>query len=146
MKVFLMSIALVAVFAAPAYADKRTANPASMENCPMQENANVGFNFNSNTSDLDKIKGVMDQKIDEAQAMAKEAGVEKAELQNYNFSIYSNASSGCDGGGSGAGMFNYNGSANFVVTPGDKADEFMTMLQKKGFQANMNVNAYRQCQ
>lgn len=150
----LLFLALIGLFSVPALAEDRAMGTArakaqaEAQECTLQETANVGFNFNGTESDPLQIKAKIDKKIDDARALAKEAGVETLEVQSYNYSVYANNASGgcCEGdcAGSGSG-YQMNGSVNFTVKPAAKAGGFAALLSQKGFNANFNVNAYNQC-
>ena len=42
--------------------------------------------------------------------------------------------------------YQYSGNVSFSVEPCAKASDLMALLAAKGYSANLNVNAYRQCQ
>ena len=114
------------------------------QNCTMQETGNVGVTFNNvMVAKLDRIAAEMDQKIDEVLALAKQAKLTKVEVQSYSYNVYP-VSSGMPAGASVP--YQYNGNVNFAVEPCARASELMSMLAAKGYTANLNVNAYRQCQ
>src|SRR5262245_39029219 len=139
--------ALGVILAGPALAWEKGAvampgNPG--QTCAMQETGQVGVSFNNvMVAKLDRIGAEMDQKIDEITALAKQAGIARMEVQSYNYNVYPVSS----GLAAGANVpYQYNGSVSFAVEPHEKAAALMSLLAGKGYSANLNVNAYRQCQ
>jgi hypothetical protein len=110
----------------------------------MQETGQVGVSFNNvMVAKLERIGAEMDHKIDEVLALAKQAQLTKIEVQSYSYNVYPVSS----GFPPGANLpYQYSGNVSFSVEPCAKASELMSMLAAKGYSANLNVNAYRQCQ
>jgi len=114
------------------------------QTCAIQETGQVGVNFtNVMVAKLDKIGGELDAKIDEVIALAKQSKVQRIEVQSYNYNVYP-VSNGYPAGATVP--YQYNGSVTFAVEPCERASELMSLLVSKGYAANLNVNAYRQCQ
>jgi uncharacterized protein YggE len=132
-------------WAAGAFAwEKGPVSMSNGQNCTMQESGQVGVSFNNvMVARLDRIGAEMDQKIDEVLALAKQAQLSKIDVQSYSYNVYP-VSSGLPAGASVP--YQYSGSVSFLVEPCAKASELMSLLAAKGYSANLNVNAYRQCQ
>jgi uncharacterized protein YggE len=138
-------IALSLAGGAAAWDKRAVAMPGNPgQTCALQETGQVGVSFNNvMVAKLDGIGREMDQRIDEVIAFAKQAQIEKIEVQSYNYNVYP-ASGGYPGS---VGMsYQYNGSVSFSVEPCSRASDLMSLLASKGYAANLNVNAYRQCQ
>lgn len=103
----------------------------------MTENASLNVSFNTVEKDIVAIKAKFDAQIVEIEKAIKDAGITNFELQSKNYGIYPDNANSINSG------FRLNGNANFKITPADKAAELMTALMKKGYQANVNVNSYR---
>lgn len=104
----------------------------------MTENAQISINFNGVEADVALVKTKFDGKMAELEKLLKEAGLEKFEMQSMNYNINPQ-----NYGGSMNSMFQYNGSLSYTILPSDKATSLMAELTKKGFQASVNVSAYR---
>jgi uncharacterized protein YggE len=115
--------------------------------CPMTENSSININFNSQRTGLSQVKNMMNDKIKEVEALAKEAGVDKFELQSMNYSIYTNTPGGydCANDENSCNVYQLNGSMSFTILPSEKGADLMILLQKKGYTAGLNVNMYRSC-
>jgi hypothetical protein len=141
-----IAVLVIAVFwAASASAwEKGRVSTANGQNCTMQETGQVGVSFNNMmVAKLERIGAEMDQKIDEVLALAKQAQLTKIEVQSYSYNVYPVSS----GFPPGANLpYQYSGNVSFLVEPCAKASELMSLLAAKGYSANLNVNAYRQCQ
>ena len=134
------AIALAA--ALPAAAE----DPRPAQKCAFTETGQVGVNFNNVlVTKLDRIGAELDAKIAEISGLAKQAGIAKIDVQSYNYNIYP-VSSGSPNVPGQAIPYQYNGSVMFAVEPSAKASALMSMLAAKGYSANLNVSAYRQCQ
>ena len=138
-------IVIAVFFAAGASAwEKGPVSTANGQSCAMQETGQVGVSFNNVTvAKVDRIGAEMDQRIDEVLALAKQAQLTKIEVQSYSYNAYPVSSSSLP---SANVPYQYSGSVSFSVEPCAKASELMSLLAAKGYSANMNVNAYRQCQ
>ena len=138
-------IVMVVAWATGASAwEKRATAGSNGQTCTMQETAQVGVSFNNvMVAKLDRIGAELDQKIDEVLALAKQAQLTKIEVQSYSYNVYP-VSSGLPAGANVP--YQYSGSVSLAVEPCAKASELMSMLAAKGYTANLNVNAYRQCQ
>lgn len=145
MRKFILFFAVAMLFTAPATADRQAS--VSGEDCPMKEDSYVSVNFNNLKVDMNDAKSILDKKIGELMTLGEEAGI-KPVLQNLNYNIYSSGdgSSCCEGGGClSISSYQANGSANFQMPSAAKASEFTSLLMKKGYQASLNVSAYRNC-
>jgi uncharacterized protein YggE len=140
------AVLVIAVFwTAAAFAwEKGPVSTSGGQKCTMQETGQVGISFNNvMVAKLDRLGAEMDQKIDEVLALAKQARLEKIEVQSYSYNVYPVS----NGSLPGANVpYQYSGNVSFSVEPCAKASELMSLLAAKGYSANMNVNAYRQCQ
>ena len=116
------------------------------QSCAMQEQGQIGVNFNNVVvTDLKALGREMDRRIDELIALAKQSGVQRIEVQSYNYNVYP-VTSGYPPAPGTAIPYQYNGSVSFVIEPLAKGPDLMAALSEKGYAANLNVNAYRQCQ
>ena len=133
-----------AAWAAAASAWERGPVTTNGQKCTMQETAQVGVSWNNAViAKLGKVGAEMDKKIDEVLALAKQAQLSKIEVQSYSYNVYPVS------GGFSAGAnlpYQYSGNVSFMVEPCAKASDLMALLAAKGYSANLNVNAYRQCQ
>jgi|GEM_PF-3493193 len=116
------------------------------QKCAMQEQGQIGVSFHDVTvTDLKALGSQMDRRIDGVIALAKQAGVQKIELQSYNYNVY--PVSGGHAPTPGVAIpYQYNGNASFTIEPLAKGPDFMALLSDKGYAANLNVSAYRHCQ
>ena len=78
-------------------------------------------------------------------ALAKQTGIQKIEVQSYNYNVYPVSSGSPTAPGSPV-PYQYNGSVSFSIDSLAKGPDLMAVLSDKGYSANLNVNAYRQCQ
>lgn len=140
-----MLITAVLLYSLSVNAESRTSNIEEMASCPMTEQTQVNINFNSQYADLKQIKELMDNKVEEIEAMAKKAGIEKIVLQSMNYNIYANRGYQNNFDGPDQRVYQLNGSMSFNVEPADNAIELMEMLNNKGYNGGMNVNKYRRC-
>ena len=129
--------------AAAAAWERGAVSTAAGQTCTMQENGQVGVSFNNvMIAKLDRISAEMDAKIDEVLALAKQAQLAKIEVQSYSYNVYPVST-----GYPAANLpYQYSGNVSFSVEPCAKASDLMALLAAKGYSANLNVNAYRQCQ
>jgi uncharacterized protein YggE len=121
----------------PANAEK-VSRPAADASCPMSETATVSINFNGFDKDIAAIKLRLDAKIDGVKALAEEQHFDKFDIQSINYNINSNYNNG-----DGDSMYQYNGNASFQILPAARAFDFMAVLAKKGYHANVNVSSNR---
>lgn len=124
------------VFAKVAFAE-RAAYSAAVAGC-MTENAQVSINFNGVEADANVVKAKFDSKMAEIEKLLKEAALDKFEMQSMNYNI-----SPQNYGGGSSSLFQYNGSFSYTIAPSAKATTLMADLTKKGYQASVNVSAYR---
>jgi uncharacterized protein YggE len=96
-------------------------------------------------TDLKSLGTEMDRRIDQVIALAKQSGVQRIDVQSYNYNVYP-VSTGYAPTPGVAVPYQYNGSVTFAIEPLAKGPELMAALSAKGYSANLNVNAYRQCQ
>jgi hypothetical protein len=114
--------------------------------CAMHEQGQIGVSFNNvMVTKVETIGTDMDRKIDEVIALAKQAGISKIEVQSYSYNVYP-VSSGYALAPGVAIPYQYNGSVSYAIDPLAKGPELMALLSAKGYSANLNVNAYRECQ
>ena len=119
-------------------------NPGQL--CAMQEQGQLGVSFNNvMVTDLKTLGSQMDRKIDDVIALAKQAGIQKIDVQSYNYNVYP-VSGGMAATPGVAMPYQYNGSVSFSIEPLANGPDLMALLSGKGYAANLNVNAYRQCQ
>ena len=136
-------VMVVSCAAAAAAWERGPSSAANGQTCTMQETGQVGVSWNNvMIAKLDRIGASMDAKIDEVLALAKQAQLKKIEVQSYSYNVYpvSNGVPGPDL------PYQYSGNVSFAVEPCAKASDLMALLAAKGYSANLNVNAYRQCQ
>ena len=148
-KIFAVMLALF--FATSALAQEKTEARAvsKPQQCAMTEMAQVMVNLNNTDVALAEAPAIFDKKIESITTLGKEAGVENLRIQSYNYNVYNNSGGGCcegDCGEGSPGPYRYNGSVTFNVEPIAKAAGFADLLSKNGYSANLNVNAYSQCQ
>lgn len=124
------------VFAKVAYAERAAYSGAAVAGC-MTENAQVSINFNGVESDANVVKTKFDGKMAEIEKLLKDAALEKFEMQSMNYNISPQSY------GSASSLFQYNGSFSYTIAPSAKATTLMADLTKKGYQASVNVSAYR---
>ena len=143
----LLYIGLVPASAKEAIADSRIAYDTPAAPCPMTDNSQVSINFNSQETDLTQVKTIMNNRLKEIEALAKEAGVDKFEMQSMSYNIYENNPSGCNCATEAGkhSMYQLSGSMSFNVLPSEKAADLMVLLNKKGYTSGLNVSMYRQC-
>jgi hypothetical protein len=128
------------------FASKIRGNFSSDNNqtCEMIENVQVYVNFNNQEhADPKTASDKMDQYIEDIANLAKQAGVTKLEIQSYNYSLNNN-SGGC--GSDSQQNYQFYGNINYSISPESAASTFMGLIEENNFKANLNVNAYRQCQ
>ena len=149
MRSILFVLALTAVWIAPAAAEDRrkfTQPTRGGQTCALSETSQVGVNFNNvMVTKLDRVGAELDGKIQEISALEKQAQLTKIEVQSYSYNVYP-VSSGHPNVTGQAVPYQYSGSVSFAVEPSDKAPALMSLLASKGYSANLNVSAYRQCQ
>jgi UTP:GlnB (protein PII) uridylyltransferase len=126
-------IAMVACLGAgfPALA---RAQVSASPTCPV-ENAQVSVSFNGTDQDVSVVRSKVDAKIAEIRALGAEQHFTKFIQQSLNYNISTNYNGGDQ-------HFQYSGNVSFSILPADKAADFMEILAKKGYQANLNVNSY----
>jgi hypothetical protein len=147
MRIFLLALALVMAFSAPAQADKRIRTSAGGEgmDCRMEGQGFVNVNISGKESDILKIRPMMDAKIAEIETLAAEGKLGKVQLQSVNYSVNSNSSGGC-GDSQADRTYQVYGNLNFEITPSEQASALAALLVEKGHNASFNVNMNRQCQ
>ena len=102
--------------------------------CPT-ENAQVSVSFSGSDQDVSVVRSKVDAKIAEIKALGAEQHFTKFIQQSLNYNISTNFNGGDQ-------HYQYNGNVSFAILPADKAADFMEILSKKGYQANLNVNSY----
>ncbi len=128
-----LSAACVIASTCPANASRLV----SQDGC-LQETATISVNFDDMETDLNAIKAKFDAKIKGMEAVGKEVGIEKMDMQSMNYNI-----SPQNYGNSMSLRYQFSGGASYNILPSDKATELMVALQRKGFSPNLSVNAYR---
>ncbi len=139
---------LFPVFAEEVVADSRLNLNPQTASCPMTENSQINVSFNSQETDLSKIKSQMESRLKSIEALAKQAGVDQFEMQSMNYNIYANSSGGYNcaaGETAGNNVYQLNGNISFNVQPSGKATDLMVLLDKNGYVSGLNVNMYRAC-
>jgi uncharacterized protein YggE len=101
------------------------------------QSAQISVNFTGIEKDVTAAKATLDEKIAEVKALAVDQHFEKFDIQSFNYNI-----NAYNRGTAGDTQFQYNGNANFIILPPDKAVEFMALLVKKGYRASVNVNSF----
>ncbi len=136
------------VLSGVALADKRIASPGVGQNCRVEETATVSLNFTGTETDITKVKTLVEGRLEEIKAIAKEVGADSVDMQNYSYNTYNNNASSdrCGGSPAAPASFQYSGNLSLTIKPGDKAAALAAALSAKGMNASLNVNAYRQCQ
>tara|TARA_R110002095_G_scaffold206163_2_gene189983 strand:- start:783 stop:1232 length:450 start_codon:yes stop_codon:yes gene_type:complete len=117
---------------------------ANAQTCKMVETATLGINFSNIPVDLKSSKSFIQQKADEILAIAADLGIDDIQVQNMNYSIYSNNNGGCNA--STASVYQLSGNVSFQIPNAGKAESLMQALGEKSYNVNFNMNAYRQCQ
>ena len=142
-----LAIAAACASAAAAEDRRAIAQPSSGgQTCAFQETGQVGVNFNNvMVTKLERVGAELDAKIAEISSLAKQSGIAKIDVQSYSYNVYP-VSSGYPNAPGQAIPYQYNGSVSFAVEPSAKAPALMSLLADKGYSANLNVSAYRQCQ
>ena len=102
--------------------------------CPV-ENAQVSVTFSGMDVEIGAVRSKLDAKITELKSLVAEQHLTKALMQSFNYNI-NTSYIGSDP------RFQYNGNVSFSILPADKAVDFMEMLVKKGYQANVSVSSY----
>jgi hypothetical protein len=122
------------VRAAPAMAQARQTPQMACQN----ENAQVSVSFTGVEKDVTAAKAALDAKIAEVKSLADEQSFTKFELQSHNYNMNTNANRNSGGDP----QVQYSGNASFSIVPADKAVEFMSLLVKRGYRVNVNINSY----
>lgn len=117
----------------PSSTDARKIAPAG--ECTFQENTSVNVSYNGMLENARSIHDLIEERNSTILKLAKEAGVEKINMQSQNYNVNYNPYHG--------GQFNYSGNANFIITPADKAMDFVDLLAKKNYQFSLNVNKHK---
>lgn len=112
--------------------------PVSGMACAMTETAQISVNWNGGSASIKDVRGKFDERMKKIEALAKEAGIEKLELQNQSYNINTNNNGYGDISG-----YQYNGSASYTVTPAEKAPDLLELLTKNKIQSSLNVNMYK---
>ena len=113
-----------------------SAQIAQVRTC-LVENAQVAVSFSGIETDITAVRSKLDAKIAELKGLAEEQQFTKLVVQSSNYSISTNYN-----GGAADTRYQFSGNVNFTILPAQRAVDFMQMLTKKGYQANVNVNAY----
>jgi len=109
------------------------ANP----NCQTTETCSISISFSSIEKDVNTATTLMDTKTKEIEALVKQAGIEKFDMQSVNYSLSPYNS------GYGNSQWQFSGSVSINVTPSDKGKDLLVLLTNKGYQGSLNVSAYR---
>jgi hypothetical protein len=147
----LLLLAMVFCFIGTAQANEMTAylgdraQSVGGQTCKMEETLSISVNFNSIPVQIGDAKKIMDEKILEIETIARELGIKKFEMQNTNMSVYSNGNSACNQETPNT-RYNMNGGVNYNLDDASMAGELAKRIESKGYQINLNSNAYRQCQ
>lgn len=152
MKKFLLISTLCFVSFA-AHADERTAIPymggdmgIGGQNCRMIETNTLVVNFNNIPVTVSKAKAFMDERVAEIETLAKQAGLQKFELNSLNYSVYGNSTGGGCGEMVAPVQYILSGSVGYTLDDVTKAESLIKQIEAKGYQINLNSNAYKQCQ
>ncbi len=127
----LIAAAACLVAGLPTLAD---AQVSPTQTCPV-ENAQVSVSFTGSDQDVSVVRSRVDTKIAEIKALAAEQHFTRFFQQSLSYNISTNSNGGDQ-------HFQYNGNVSFSILPADKAADFMEILSKKGYQANLNVSSY----
>ena len=134
----LLSIAFMAAFAAPAYAELTAASSPSGDPCPMNKTASMSVSFNNMMEkDVTLASRMLETKIKEITELSKQAGLDNLQMQSSNYSVYLNSPN------SNPDMQSWqvSGSVSFNIVPADRAEALLVILSKKGYQPNLNVSS-----
>lgn len=146
----LATTALGLSFVTTAYAKeavaRKMAAPQDGSNCSLVENANIGINFSNQQISLSDAKDYMSKKREEVEAAAAQMGIEDLDFQNINYSIYNHNNGVCNIQNSNSNFYQLNGNMSFQLQDSEKATDLMEKLGDLGYNVNLNMNAYRQCQ
>ena len=130
----MLTICLVVnpAFAKVAFAERANAAIMPATGC-MTENASINISINGTETDVSTVSSKFDTKRAEIEKQFAAAKLTKFELQSMNYNINPNGQMG----------YQFSGNYSYVVVPANKATLLMAELTKKGYQASVNVNAYR---
>lgn len=134
---YVLAFSTSPVLAKVAFAERVASYVSPVSSGCMTENAQINVNFNGVESDPALVKGKFDAKMAEIEKALKDAGLDKVEMQSMNYNINP------QNYGSASTVVQYNGNISYTVAPSGKATSVMADLIKKGFQASVNVSAYR---
>jgi uncharacterized protein YggE len=138
--VFMVAVVPLAFAASERTAVGRIAATADKpDECPMTEQATFSYTFSGTEQDSSKIRQLIDNKMNEVIVLAKQAGLEKFDLQSSNYSI------SVTNNGNGGSSYNFNSNMSFIIAPSSKGMDLVTLSTGKGIYPNINVNAYKQC-
>ncbi len=107
--------------------------------CTLTETANINVNFNSIEKDVSVAGELMEGKIKEVSAIAKDLSLDKFDVQSMNYSLYPYN----PGAAGSTQQWQISGNLSFTVLPATKGKDMLVLLSKKGYQPSLNVNAYR---
>ncbi len=137
MKVWSSAIIAVVVGVVSTVPVVASAQLAVARSCPV-ENAQVSVSFSGTDTNVTAARSKLDAKMAEIKSLAQEQEFTKLVVQSHNYNIGTVFNSGTNG----EVRFQYNATISFQVQPSDKAVDFMQLLAKKGYQANVNVNSF----
>lgn len=147
MKYFLTIFSITALFVITTMSVTASAKQVSSsytQTCKMVETVTLNINFNNIPIELKEASGFMEQKAEDVTAKAADLGIEKIDIQNMSYNVYSYNNGGCNAGATS--QFQLNGSFSFQLKDSKKAITLMESLSDMGYNVNFNMNAYRQCQ
>jgi uncharacterized protein YggE len=127
----------VVIAALAGVASATPARAQTRQNC-QNETAQISVTFNGTERDVAAAKAAVDAKNAEIKALAEDQGFTKFDVQSHNISINSSANRNTNGDP----LVQYTGNTSFTVVPPDKAVEFMSLLVKRGYRVNVNINSY----
>ncbi len=134
---FLLNTLIVVL--SPAFATEEIAMNQAKTACQIKETSNINISFSGSGENLDKIKDMIEVKITELKALAKEKGATKFEIQNTNLNFNP------VGDSINNTNYSYNSSYSFVVEPTSVAFAIVEVAQAKGWRMGMNMSSYREC-
>ena len=137
MKVWSSALIAAVVGVASTVPNVGTAQLSVVRGCP-NENAQVSVSFSGTDTNVTVARSKLDAKMAEIKSLAQEQEFTKLVVQSHNYNI----GTVFNGGATGEPHFQYNATISFSVQPSEKAVDFMQLLAKKGYQANVNVNSF----
>ena len=132
------------LLAAPAYANKQRAEPATPE-CAMQSQVSLSISYDLKASTFAEAhKRVTEQNAKIAQ-MAEQQKLSGFKLQGENSNISSQPSNYTPDGQPTSFTYQVNGSLSYTLDNPDEAIRFAEYLSGQKLQVSVSTNSYRNC-